>query len=350
VSDVPLISYAQNGEDVVLWRALGHVQGGIYVDVGAWDPDDDSVTRLFYDRGWRGVDIEPVPELAEKFRIRRPHDEVVDTVIAEKGHDHVVLHRFGATGLSTIDHEIAERHDEAGLEHEDISVPARRLDDVLADSALVADTIHFLKVDVEGAEKQVLDSVDLERWRPWVLVVEATEPNSTVSAYDEWEPMVLAAGYTFAFFDGLSRFYVSSDHPELAEKLSYPACPLDGFERAREAELRATVEALQAELLMSRQQALRWRGEAVGYWADAVSRVQKSEDAVAKVRGNTARLRRQLARVREQLQESRQDRRELRARLNRMAARIELMEQRERDAAGVARGRLRSAVKKVIGE
>ena len=81
--DEPLISYAQNGEDIVLWRGLGHIRDGIYVDVGGWEPDLDSVTRLFYDRGWRGVDVEPIPELAEKFRQRRPDNEVVQAVITD---------------------------------------------------------------------------------------------------------------------------------------------------------------------------------------------------------------------------------------------------------------------------
>ena len=54
------ISYAQNYEDVMLWRALQHVENGFYVDVGANDPTVDSVTKAFYDRGWRGLNIEPV--------------------------------------------------------------------------------------------------------------------------------------------------------------------------------------------------------------------------------------------------------------------------------------------------
>ena len=210
VSHQPLISYAQNGEDIVLWRALGHVREGVYVDVGGWEPDLDSVTRLFYDRGWRGVDVEPIPELAEKFRQRRPLNEVVQAVITDDSAERVVLHRFDATGLSTLDDELAERHDRDGREHEDILVAARRLDDVLAGSSLVVDTVHFLKIDVEGAEEKALRSIDLDRWRPWVVVVEATEPNSTTSSHASWEPILLAAGYTFTLFDGLSRFYVSA--------------------------------------------------------------------------------------------------------------------------------------------
>jgi FkbM family methyltransferase len=65
------ISYAQNFEDVMLWRALSHhVHKGFFIDVGAWSPDLHSVTKAFSERGWSGINIEPNPhfhsQLVEK--------------------------------------------------------------------------------------------------------------------------------------------------------------------------------------------------------------------------------------------------------------------------------------------
>ena len=54
-----IISYAQNFEDVILWRALKHVERGFYIDVGAQDPVINSVSLAFYEKGWRGVHVEP---------------------------------------------------------------------------------------------------------------------------------------------------------------------------------------------------------------------------------------------------------------------------------------------------
>jgi hypothetical protein len=56
-----IISYAQNREDILLWRALRDLSGGFYIDVGAEDPTQNSVTRAFYERGWHGINVEPVP-------------------------------------------------------------------------------------------------------------------------------------------------------------------------------------------------------------------------------------------------------------------------------------------------
>ena len=66
------ISYAQNFEDVMLWRALRGVENGSYIDVGAADPEVHSVTAAFYKRGWRGVNVEPNGEFFDKLRERRP--------------------------------------------------------------------------------------------------------------------------------------------------------------------------------------------------------------------------------------------------------------------------------------
>lgn len=219
-------SYAQNCEDVVLWRALRHVETGTYVDVGAADPDDDSVTKAFYERGWSGLHVEPAGEHADRLRARRVRDTIVQACAGE--HDGtVVLHHVIGTGLSSVLDGAVERIEVGTREIVDEEVPMRRLDEILATEGFDGRDVHFLKVDVEGSELQVLLGIDLKVWRPWVVVVEATLPNSTEQAHHDWEPLLLDAGYTYCLFDGLNRYYASPDHQELIPALSYPACVFD---------------------------------------------------------------------------------------------------------------------------
>jgi len=117
------VSHAQFGEDVRLWRALGHIATGRYVDVGAQDPDLDSVTRAFYDRGWSGVNVEPVPAYAARLRERRPRDVTLAVALAERP-GNLALHVFPATGLSTLDGAIADMHRRQG--HEARTIGRRR--------------------------------------------------------------------------------------------------------------------------------------------------------------------------------------------------------------------------------
>ena len=131
------------------------------------------------------------------------------------------------TGLSTLLPDEAARRQAEGYPVGRIGVAVRPLDDLLAEAGLDGQPIHFCKVDVEGAEPEVLAGFDLPRWRPWVLVVEAVRPQSNEPSSSAWEEGVLAAGYQLCLFDGLNRFYVAPEHPELAGALSVPASVLD---------------------------------------------------------------------------------------------------------------------------
>jgi FkbM family methyltransferase len=288
----PLVSYAQNGEDVVLWRALGHVGEGIYVDVGANDPVDDSVTKLFYDRGWRGLDVEPVSEFAEALRASRSRDVVAEVAVTGDDQGSVTLHEVTGTGLSTLSASIADEASGSGFATRDVTVPSRTLRSLI-DEHLAGQEVHFCKIDAEGAEAEVIASVDLEAWRPWVLVIESTHPNTAESTHMKWQDGVLAAGYRLCLFDGLSRFYVSEERAaDLEETLSYPACPLDGFVPASSVNLRnqldemhriyreahdalvaqkERLESLDREVEELRHGLVRWRRAALESWAESAA-------------------------------------------------------------------------------
>jgi FkbM family methyltransferase len=265
MSDIPFVSYAQNAEDVVLWRALGHVKDGRYVDVGANHPHVDSVTQAFYERGWRGITIEPLPDLAELHRRDRPHDIQVQAAVCDTDDDTVILHSVPGSGLSSIVGSVSDRNRLDGRPVEDIEVQARTLTRVLDDVAGDLDDIHLMVIDVEGAEAQALRGLDLHKWRPWVLVVEATRPNSIEPSHEEWEGYVTEAGYSFCLFDGLSRFYVAAEHREsLQASLSYPACVFDHYVPRQYEQLRRDVEHLQD----AERQVIRWRHRALLEWAE----------------------------------------------------------------------------------
>jgi FkbM family methyltransferase len=241
------VSYSQNGEDIVLWRVLGSVAGGTYVDVGAGDPTIDSVTRAMYERGWSGVNVEPVPTYADALRRERPRDQTFQCCAGAEP-SRTTLHIVRDTGLST---QLDEHLDEIRARHpdvDDLEVEVRRLDDLLDEVGLGERPIHFLKVDVEGVEEAVLRGIDLDRFRPWIIVVEATRPMSSEPTFDAWEHLLLEHGYRFCLFDGLNRFYLDEHHAELAAALSYPACVFDEPIR-RGAEVLAENEALRGQVV-----------------------------------------------------------------------------------------------------
>lgn len=220
-------SYAQNSEDVVLWRALKSVDEGTYVDVGAADPDDDSVTKAFYERGWSGLNVEPAPDHAARLGSERPRDRLAQAC-AGATTGSIVLQHVAGTGLSSVVEGAVKLRDDEGFRIEEIEVPLRRLDDLLDEAGFMpSDDIHFLKIDVEGFEESVIRGIDLATWRPWVIVAESTRPRSTDQAHHEWEALLIDQGYELCLFDGLNRFYVAAEHAELRDLLSFPAGVFD---------------------------------------------------------------------------------------------------------------------------
>lgn len=216
-------SYAQYGEDLVLWQALKDISNGFYIDVGAAHPSNESVTKLFYDKGWTGINIEPRPEAAELFKTNRPNDLNLQMAISDEG-DSLLLHEIpGQVGLSTSLGHLADSYAAKGLGVRSYQVPVMRLDKLCEQFA--PNDIHFLKIDVEGAEHAVLRSMDFKRFRPWLLAIEATIPCTYTPCHEDWESLVLDAGYEFALFHQINRYYVAKEHLDRKPLISAPPEP-----------------------------------------------------------------------------------------------------------------------------
>jgi FkbM family methyltransferase len=245
------ISYAQNFEDVMLWRALKDVENGFYIDVGANDPSIDSVTKAFYERGWHGINIEPLASHHSDLQRERPRDINLQCAAgARRGK--VKLWNCDVRGWATASKSIIDRHIADGYSGTFCQVPVIPLSAIC--KTHVKSDIHFLKIDVEGFEKSVIAGMDFSRFRPWILLIEATRPNTQEEMYEEWEEMIVSHNYLFAYADGLNRFYVPEEKSELLTMLRYPPNVFDGFIRAEQLNFRLRAE--QAEERAQKQASL----------------------------------------------------------------------------------------------
>ncbi|MGQ0839916.1 FkbM family methyltransferase [Actinokineospora sp.] len=259
-----MISYAQNAEDVVLARLFTDRTTGRYVDLGAGDPVADSVTKHFYDLGWRGVNVEPSPTMAEQIRAARPDDVTLAVAVGAKPGTailHVVSDNWGR---STLDGDLARRYrDDDGWASADVEV------EVVTLAALLdahPGPVDFLKIDVEGAEHDVITGADWDRHRPRVVVVEATEPGAPIPSHQSWEPILLDADYRCALFDGLNRFYAAHDDEDALRVLSAPANVFDTYERH--------------EVVLEREKRHVWEQEQQRVRAAEVAYVRRLDEAV----------------------------------------------------------------------
>jgi len=215
---LPPLSYAQRFEDFHLWRALGDITNGFYIDVGAGHPVYDNVSFAFFLAGWRGITVEPNPALAALGRAVRPRDQLYEGLCgAASGKATLYLQRE-FHGLSTTVAEHAQAAEkEVNRSAEAVTLPMTTLAALCEQHAPAS--FEFLKIDVEGAEADVLRAADFSRFRPKVIIVEAIKPLTLAPAWDEWEPLLSRHGYSYVWDDELNRYYLAEEARAIAPRL-----------------------------------------------------------------------------------------------------------------------------------
>ena len=227
-----MISYAQNFEDVILMRALKHIGKGFYVDVGAGHPTQFSVTRAFYDLGWRGINIEPGATDYALLCRDRPRDINLNFCAgAFDGLDDFDIYPKLNDCLNAARGELRQRFQLDGHSYETRPFKVYSLNSIIENNA-PGETIHFLKIDVEGYEHPVLNGIDLSRYRPWIIVVEATEPHTRTRCDHKWNQLLFRYGYQEVYFDALNCFYLHPDRGALRGAFSLPPNLFDNFQLA----------------------------------------------------------------------------------------------------------------------
>ena len=243
-----MTSYAQNFEDVLLRRLFPERRDGYYIDVGAASPVCHSVTKYFYDRGWRGINVEPIPSSFDELRRHRPRDVNLNIGLSDRVGRLTFYEAPNSNCWSARREMLSEMYGTPDAEIVARDVAVSTLAALCA--AHVDVEIDFLKIDVEDHESQVIAGADWDRWRPRAVVVEGGN--------ERWGPTLEAARYHHATFDGVNHYYVRREDRELIPRLEYPVNVVDNFvlhEYAEPiaglthllAEARAELEASRAE-------------------------------------------------------------------------------------------------------
>ena len=214
-----LVSYSHpvNMEDVIIYEVLHNEEDIFYIDVGCNDPFQESVTKLLYDmKQASGLNIDVLAEMIATTKEERPRDCSVCLGVGEREEER----RFYAQdGLTSFVAEYAK--DGSRCRIAKINTLEQICSKYLRNRERNA-PIHFLKIDCEGFEDAVIRSADWNRFRPWIVIVESTEPQSMIPSWQKWENDLLSNNYHFVMMAGVNRYYVADEHGELDSRFLYP--------------------------------------------------------------------------------------------------------------------------------
>lgn len=190
-------SYSQEGEDILLHRFLTSVETGFYVDVGAHHPKRFSNTYFFYRRGWRGINVDATPGSMGAFKRVRKRDCNIESAVSREEKE-TPFFMLNDPALNTFDESLIPSRLSAGYKIVDRkAVRSRRLDNLLDENLPKGQKIHFLTVDVEGYDFEVLQSNDWRRFRPQFVLVECIASNLDEVEKNPLYLFLKGIGYTF---------------------------------------------------------------------------------------------------------------------------------------------------------
>jgi FkbM family methyltransferase len=235
----PVITYAQNFEDLFLYRCFSGKKTGFYVDVGAYHPTHDSVTKLFYDKGWSGINIEANPTLIDNFMRFRVRDINLNFMIGEDCDGFGQLNvPFSNLGLGSSSLELINTNKCL----RNYAVRKTTLSKVLKDYNFF--DIDFLKLDIEGAELSALAGLDLLTYRPKIIIVEIFNGSYNTVNISAINTKMKFFKYNYAYCDGINNYYVCYKYNFFERHFIYPINILDNYMRYSEFCLQSEINYL----------------------------------------------------------------------------------------------------------
>jgi len=198
------LTYSQFGEDILIRGFFRDKPVGVYVDVGAFHPIYYSNTYALYKSGWNGLAIDANGSFERLYKKFRPRDIFVHAAVGQsEGKAHFVHFSSGAFDrLQKFASEVPEQFRTGETTRE---VNMRRLDQILDSSK--ATKVDFLNIDCEGADLDILSSIDFAKLRPSLISVEDHSANWTVSPVVK---ILAENGYAMYGRCGLSTLFVDA--------------------------------------------------------------------------------------------------------------------------------------------
>lgn len=166
-------SYSQEGEDMILKRYFENQKNGFFIDVGAHHPKKFSNTYYFYLKGWKGINIDAMPGSMKEFNKIRKNDINIEVPISDEKQV-LTYFAFNEPALNSFDEKLSIERLANSKYHLKFKkqIETSRLDEILDKYLPINTSIDFLSIDVEGLDFQVLKSLNLNKYKPKIILIE----------------------------------------------------------------------------------------------------------------------------------------------------------------------------------
>ena len=159
-------SFSGGAQDLIIDYFFKNIKKGVYIDVGCYHPYKGNNTKLLYDKGWSGINIDLDFHTIDFFNFVRKRDQNINVAISDKEEEknlYFVHNRSAINSLSDIRKEKAT---------EIKKIQTKTLNTIFENSKFKNEKINLISIDVEGHEIEVLKSLDLKRYSPQMIVIE----------------------------------------------------------------------------------------------------------------------------------------------------------------------------------
>lgn len=189
------VHFSQFGEDTMIFDFFRNRQNGFYVDVGSFDPCVYSNTFLLWKRlSWSGINIDADPRAVKKFQAARPNDINIHSGVGAAAGS-LKFSVFEAGAINSFDPAIARTMVPKFGEPTLIEVQVRPLADILDQHIQNGRRIDYLNIDCEGLDREIVRTMNWQKYRPEVITVELNDIDPSHAYLDESVKHLRDVGY-----------------------------------------------------------------------------------------------------------------------------------------------------------
>ncbi len=204
--------FSQHGEDINIMYLLQQFSEGFYIEIGSNEPIHYSNTFKLYLQGWKGILVDGNRDLIEKSIKIRKKDICVHGVVSNVKRQ-VNFYLAENSLMSSLDDQFVQSVSTSGEKPKFITLETVSINEIIAQHLPAQQKIDLLSIDVEGHDFEVLQSIDLTKYRPSLIVIEDLNHRAVSAEHNTLIQYLRGFQYNLVSTDHLNLYFMAGPLP-----------------------------------------------------------------------------------------------------------------------------------------